>query len=120
MTDFTIKVSLDVEAPYLFHGERERTHTIPPDYPLEDRRRLYALRLENLADDIFKELGWFQPLRHALLANDSRAIEIERLCDEDNSNPLAQVILAVLNTPGEEAILLWGSPAIEEDEPDLG
>jgi hypothetical protein len=119
MTNFTIKVSLDVEAPYTFHQERSRTVEIPPDYQLEDRRRLYAIRLESLADDIFEDLGWFQPLRHALLANDSRALEIERLVNDDVS-ALADAIRDVLNTPSEEAILLWGSPAIEVDEPDLG
>lgn len=115
---FTVRVSLFVRPPFgPFYEERERTVDIPPEYDLEERRRLYAFHLEALTDQALKDLGWFNPRQHALFANAARLVRIEHLIDGDTS-PLANQIRAVIEAGSQEAIDKWGEPPIENFELD--
>jgi hypothetical protein len=113
MASFDITVTLDVSEPHEYHNSKTRHVEIPPAYGLEDRRRFYAVRLEDLTEDFFEEQGWLAPLRHALLANAARLTRIEELIEDDDS-PLADDIRGVIEAGSQAAIEQWGSEPIED------
>jgi hypothetical protein len=111
MATFTVKVILDIPDENL-HREVEQDVFVPPDYGPVEKVQLYAISLENAAQDLLKREGWRQPLRHALAANDARALRIEELAGSQQTVPSAAII-AVLETGSQDAIDQWGQDPID-------
>lgn len=111
MATFTVTVTLDVPGVDL-HRQVQRDIFIPPDYHPADVIQLYGVSLERAVEELVTREGWLSPLRHALLANDARAGEIERRAGQHPSVPSTD-LLQILNTPSDQAIAQWGSPPVE-------
>ena len=112
MADIFIKVTVSVPSRGMFK-EIEHQAEIPPDYQEPDYQNFAAHAIERAAERFIAREGWRVPLRHALLANDARASRIEQLASA-GATVSSAAILAIFNTPSQEAIDLWGSPPIEE------
>lgn len=106
MATFSLLVTLDVPEADL-HREVAHTIEVPPDYQPADKIQLYAVSLENAVIELVESETWRAPLRHALLANDARAREIERRANSGQVVTSAK-LLEILNTPSQDAIALWG------------
>lgn len=112
MANFTVTVSIDVPALNL-HRDRSKTIEISPAYAEQDRVHLYALVLEDIAEELVLAEGWVPPMREAALSNDAKIQRIEYLIKTMDAETRS-LIMQVVNTAPEVAIQKWGGGAIED------
>lgn len=112
MANFTVTVTLDVPALDL-HRERSKTVEVSPAYDLESALHLYALVVEDTAQELVQREGWVPPMLQAALANDAKITRIEEIIKSMPAEVRSR-IMQVINTSAERAIERWGQGAIED------